>query len=159
MKAEIIAIGTEILLGRIVNTNAAYLSRKLAELGIDVYHHQTVGDNPARLAEAIRKAALRAEIIITTGGLGPTVDDITAATLSMITGRRLIPEKAILRDMNAYFKLRGRVMPPDNARQALVPEGAECIRNLVGTAPGIIAPWRGRTVMALPGPQRACPDV
>ncbi len=90
MKAEIINIGTEILLGHIVNTNSAYLSRKLAELGIDVYYHTTIGDNPLRLYAAIQRALGRSDIVITTGGLGPTVDDITLETIARVLDKKLI---------------------------------------------------------------------
>jgi nicotinamide-nucleotide amidase len=120
MKAEIIAIGTELLLGHIVNTNAAFLSQKLAEIGIDVYYQTTVGDNPGRLEEAIKKAAARSDIVITSGGLGPTVDDITIETIA-----RLIKRK-----------------------------GVKWIRNNVGTAPGLITEYIGKTLIALPGPPR-----
>lgn len=98
MKAEIIAIGTEILLGHIVNTNAAFLSQKLAELGIDVYYHTTAGDNPERLAEAIKRAMSRSNIVITSGGLGPTVDDITAAAIAKVVGKKLLDEAVVIKN-------------------------------------------------------------
>ena len=120
MRAEIISIGTELLLGHIVNTNAAFLSQRLAELGIDVYHHTTVGDNPSRLTVAIKQALARSDIVITSGGLGPTVDDITAGIITDIVGRK----------------------------------GARRIRNMVGSAPGMIARHYGKTIVCLPGPPR-----
>ncbi|MDP2912545.1 MAG: competence/damage-inducible protein A [Candidatus Omnitrophota bacterium] len=123
MRAEIICIGTELLLGTIENTNASYMSRKLAEIGIDVYHQVTVGDNHARLDEAIRQAIGRADIIITSGGLGPTVDDITTETLAGLIGRKLVLDERILNDVKKYFKLRKVKFPKEAARQAYVPEG------------------------------------
>lgn len=154
MNAEIISIGTELLLGRIVNTNAAYIARRLASLGVDVYHQMTVGDNPRRLIEVIRKAALRSDAIIMTGGLGPTVDDITIPSVAELAGKRLILNKTVLKDLKDYCRLRGRNMPPDNVRQAYLPEGAKWIRNLMGTAPGLIIEWRGKVIICLPGPPR-----
>jgi nicotinamide-nucleotide amidase len=154
MNAEIISIGTELLLGRVVNTNAAYLSRKLAELGIDVYYHTTVGDNPRRLTEAIRRAQLRSDIVIMTGGLGPTVDDITTETLAFLTGKKLMLNRTVLKDLKDYFKMRGFKMPPNNMKQAYLPDGVKWIRNRVGTAPGLLVEWRGKTIVALPGPPR-----
>ncbi|MFA5146370.1 MAG: competence/damage-inducible protein A [Candidatus Omnitrophota bacterium] len=154
MTAEIVAIGTELLLGHVVNTNAAFLSQKLAEAGIDVFHHTTVGDNPGRLTEAIRKALGRSDVVITSGGLGPTVDDITIETIAKLTGRELILDRAVLKDLNGYFKLRRIKAPRDSIRQAYIPEGAKRIRNRVGTAPGLIVEVRGKVIIALPGPPR-----
>jgi len=154
MKAEIISIGTELLLGTILNTNSALLSQRLAGLGIDVYHHITVGDNPSRLNEAIRRSLSRSDIVITTGGLGPTVDDITTETIATLAGKNLILNKVVIKDLRDYFKLRKLEPPPDCARQAYIPEGAKWIRNAVGTAPGLIMEYGGKTIIALPGPPR-----
>jgi nicotinamide-nucleotide amidase len=154
MRAEIISIGTELLLGDIVNTNAAYLARKLAELGVDLYHQTTVGDNPQRLADAIRRALGRSDAVILTGGLGPTVDDITAATVAQVTGKRLVLNERALKNLKDYFTLRGLKMPAGNMRQAHVPEGARTAYNAVGTAPGLIVDYRGRVIICLPGPPR-----
>lgn len=154
MKAEIVSIGTELLLGHIINTNAAYLSRKLSELGIDVYYHTTVGDNPSRLAGAIREALKRADIVIASGGLGPTIDDITAATIARLTDSRLVLNKTILRDLKKYFRSRNIKFPVDNTRQAYVPKNARWIKNKVGTAPGLIKECEGKTIICLPGPPR-----
>lgn len=154
MRAEIISIGTELLLGQIVNTNAAYLARKLAELGIDLYHQTTVGDNPQRLADAIRRALGRSDIVILTGGIGPTIDDITAATVARVVGKKLVLNKSALKNLKDYFKLRGCKMPAGNIRQAHVPEGARIAYNAVGTAPGLIIDYRGRVIICLPGPPR-----
>jgi len=152
MKAEIISIGTEILLGHIVNTNAAYLSQRLAECGVDVFYHTTVGDNPARLSSALKQALGRSDIVITSGGLGPTVDDITTVTVANLTGRPLVLDKTILGNLKEYFRVRKHRFPPENIRQAYVPEGAKWIANNVGTAPGLIIEYEGKTITCLPGP-------
>ncbi len=154
MRAEIISIGTELLLGHIVNTNAAYLARKLAELGIDLYHQTTVGDNPQRLADAIRRALGRSDIVILTGGLGPTVDDITAAAVAQVVTKKLVLNKLALKNLKDYFAQRGLKMPAGNARQAYIPEGSHPVYNTVGTAPGLIIDYRDRTIICLPGPPR-----
>lgn len=154
MNAEIISIGTELLLGHIANTNTAFLSQRLAEIGIDVYNTSVVGDNPSRLTKALRQALLRSDIIITTGGMGPTVDDITIETVATVTGRQLILNKIILNDLKNYFRLRKAKFPSDNIRQALIPEDAKWIRNKVGTAPGLIIEHREKIIICLPGPPR-----
>jgi nicotinamide-nucleotide amidase len=152
MNAEIISIGTEILLGHIVNTNSSYISRRLAEIGIDVYHHVTVGDNEKRLYELIKSAMARSDIVITTGGLGPTIDDITLFVLSRVSGRPLILKKKISALINAHFKKRHIAMPRNNLRQAYIPKGASWIANNTGTAPGLIIKVDGKIIIALPGP-------
>lgn len=152
MRAEIICIGTELLLGHIVNTNAAYLSKGLAEIGIDVFHQVTVGDNPKRLIEAIKQAAFRSDIVITTGGLGPTVDDITMAIVAKLLCRDLILDKIILKDVKSYFKSRHLKFPRESIRQAYVPEGVHWIKNDIGSAPGLIADYEGKLIICLPGP-------
>lgn len=154
MIAEIISIGTELLLGHIVNTNAAYLSGKLAELGIDLYYQTTVGDNPQRLVQTIRKALVRSDIVILTGGLGPTVDDITMEAIATLTSRPLTLNKAVLKDIDRYFKSRGFKTPHGNDRQARVPEGAKCLHNKFGTAPALIVEHLGKVIVCLPGPPR-----
>lgn len=154
MKAEIIGIGTEILLGGIVNTNSAYLSRKLAEVGIDCYYHTTVGDNHHRLYAAIMQALDRADIVITTGGLGPTFDDITLEVISKVTQRPLILKKEIIRLISEHFKKRHIKMAKDNLRQGYIPKGAAWLKNNIGTAPGIVIKIGKRLLIALPGPPR-----
>ena len=154
MKAEIISIGTELLLGTIVNTNASYLARKLSEIGIDLYYQTTVGDNPQRLSESVNRSLNRSDIVVLTGGLGPTVDDITVETLSRLVGRKLILNRTVLSDIKAHFTARGFKPPAGNERQAYIPEGSRCIRNAVGTAPGIILEHRGKVIVCLPGPPR-----
>lgn len=154
MKAEIVAIGTEILLGQILNTNHQYLSQKLAELGIDVYYQSAVGDNPERLSEAIAQGMKRSDIVITTGGLGPTVDDITLESIARALSRRLIIDKRILAQIKSHFGKQCLGMPTENVRQAHIPQGAIVLRNDVGTAPGLIVEEDKKILIALPGPPR-----
>ena len=127
--AEILCIGTELLLGDIINTNAAFLSKKLAELGISVYHQSVVGDNPERLKKALSDAAGRCDLIITSGGLGPTYDDLTKETLSEFFGRQLIMDNRILAKIENYFAESGRIMTENNKKQALVPENGIVFEN------------------------------
>lgn len=152
MKAELIAVGTELLLGYTVNTNAAFLARQLAALGVDCYYHLTVGDNPGRLADAVRLGLRRADWIITCGGLGPTVDDVTLPTLTKAAERPLVLDHAILAQIRDRF-IRLRIpMPQANLRQAYVPRGAVVLPNRIGTAPGWILPLGRKLLIALPGP-------
>ena len=159
--AEILCVGTELLLGDIVNTNAAYLARGLAELGIDVYHQSVVGDHEGRLREAVALALSRADLVITSGGLGPTYDDITREVTAAAMGRELLLDEDILAGIRAYFARTGRVMTDNNRRQAMVPRGAIVLPNDPGTAPGLIIADEagdhdsGKTVLLLPGPPRA----
>jgi len=154
MKAEIIGIGTEILLGEIVNTNSALLSRKLAGIGVDVYYHSTVGDNKKRLYEFIKTALKRSDIVITTGGLGPTIDDVTLETVAEVLEKPLILEKGIADLIDAHFKKRHIKMPQNNLRQAYIPKGATWLRNNIGTAPGLVIKIDRKSLIALPGPPR-----
>ena len=154
MKAEIISIGTELLLGHILNTNTAFLSQKLAENGIDVYNTSVVGDNPQRLIEALNQAVRRSNIVITTGGLGPTVDDITIETVAKFIGKPLILNKMVLKCLKDYFEFRKVKFPAATMRQAYTPEGVRCVRNKVGTAPGMIVDWKDKVIICLPGPPR-----
>ena len=154
MKAEIIGIGTEILLGQIVNTNSAYLSRRLAQIGIDVYYHTTIGDNKKRLCESIKAAMKRSDIVITTGGLGPTIDDITLSVVAKISGKPLILKKNIVNQINAHFRTRHIKMPENNLRQAYIPKDAIWLGNSTGTAPGLIIKIDKKFLIALPGPPR-----
>ncbi|HEX6971525.1 MAG TPA: CinA family nicotinamide mononucleotide deamidase-related protein, partial [Limnochordia bacterium] len=147
MVAECIFVGTELLLGQIVNTNGAYLGRRLAELGIDQYLQVTVGDNPARLRAALAAALQRADVVITSGGLGPTLDDLTRETAAELAGRALRFDPALWEQI-----ARGRTLRENMKRQAMVPEGATVLPNAVGTAPGLIIPAQERALMLLPGP-------
>lgn len=154
MKAEILAIGTELLLGQITNTNAAYISRKLAEAGIDLYYHTTVGDNEARIETALRTALERADVVIATGGLGPTEDDLTRKVFSKVLGKRLVLNDAVLEKIKERFAQLGRKMSPNNEKQALIPQHATVLHNPWGTAPGFIMETGKKKVVALPGVPR-----
>ena len=154
VKAEILAVGTEVLLGEVVNTNAADLSRALSSLGIDVCWHSVVGDNPERLRAAVEVAAGRADILITSGGLGPTYDDLTKETLADCFGLPLVFHREEAEYIRAYFASIGQEMTENNLRQAWLPEGCTPFRNHNGTAPGCGFSARGLRVAMLPGPPR-----
>jgi nicotinamide-nucleotide amidase len=151
VNAEIIGIGTEILLGQIANSNAQWISQRLAEVGVDVLRHQAVGDNEERIAEAFRLALSGADVVIATGGLGPTGDDITRQGLAAALGLRLERRKEIEVFLRQKFRRLGREMPESNLVQADVPEGASYILPDRGTAPGLVVEAGGRRVYAVPG--------
>ena len=151
MKAEIIMIGTELLLGQIVDTNAAYLAKQLAETGFNLYHKTTVGDNDARITESIRNALQRSDVVITSGGLGPTVDDKTREAVASATNSPLFLDRELLKEVAEFFKKRGMELGENNQRQAYIPQGAIPIHNPVGTAPGFIVADKGKYVISLPG--------
>lgn len=151
MNAEIIAIGTELLLGRTVDTNSSYLAKQLARLGWSVFHFQTVGDNEKRLEETFRLALSRSEMVIATGGLGPTVDDVTRKAASRATQRPLVFHEEHARSIEAFFKKRGMEFPKSNASQAFLPQGCLVVPNPVGTAPGFIAKLGKSSLVCLPG--------
>ena len=152
MTAEIICVGTEMLLGDILNSNAQYLAQQLAQLGIPHYYQTVVGDNPERLKEVIEIAASRVQILIFTGGLGPTPDDLTCETIADFFGVPLKERADIIEDIAEKFAQRGRVMSANNRKQALIPQGAEILPNPTGTAPGIIwQPRPGLTSFTFPG--------
>lgn len=152
MTAEIICVGTELLLGNIVNTNAAFLSEKLAYLGINCYFQTAVGDNRDRLLSVINTALSRADILIFSGGLGPTEDDLTKETVAEALGKKLIRDKWAEQEIADYFALRGRIPTDNNWKQADVIEGCEILYNKNGTAPGIFVSEGEKTVILLPGP-------
>lgn len=152
MTAEIICVGTELLLGNIVNTNAAFLSEKLAYLGINCYFQTVVGDNRDRLLSVINTALSRADILIFSGGLGPTEDDLTKETVAEALGKKLIRDKKAEQEIADYFALRGRIPTDNNWKQADVIEGCEILYNKNGTAPGIFVSEGEKTVILLPGP-------
>ncbi|MBT9143067.1 MAG: putative competence-damage inducible protein [Dehalococcoidia bacterium] len=154
MKTEIIAVGTELLLGQITNTNARYLSEKLAERGIDVYWHTVVGDNPQRVAETFSIALNRADLIIFSGGLGPTMDDLTKETVADVLGLTLEKDEAWEKELEEIFARLERKMTDNNYKQALIPSGARLLINNHGTAPGIWLEHGGKIVVLLPGPTR-----
>ena len=151
--AEIIAVGTELLLGNIVNTNARDISQALSAVGVNVFWHTVVGDNPQRLKEALDVARRRADIIITTGGLGPTYDDLTKQTICEAFGKPLVLHQDILDDLKVFFEKNVHMkMPSNNLQQAELPEGCTVFDNPVGTAPGCAFEADGVHVLMLPGP-------
>lgn len=153
--AEILCVGTELLLGDIVNTNAAFLSRKLAELGICVYRHTAVGDNPERLKAALENALSEADLVITSGGLGPTYDDLTKETVAEYFGRDMYLDEHSLERIEEYFRRTGRKMTDNNRKQAMMPCGAVIFDNDYGTAPALAVCGGendSKTVIMLPGP-------
>ena len=154
--AEILCVGTELLLGDIVNTNAAFLSRALAALGIPVYLQTVVGDNPKRLGKALADALSHSDLVITSGGLGPTYDDLTKETVAAYFGRGMELHEESLERCRAYFKRTNRVMPENNVKQAMMPKGAVVFPNDYGTAPALAVEdaATGKTVIMLPGPPR-----
>lgn len=157
MNAEILSVGTELLLGNVANTDAQMISEGLSMLGIDVFYHTVVGDNPARVEEAVAIARKRAEIIITTGGLGPTYDDLTKQALADAFGKKLVFDERSADRVRAWFsRSAGRTMTENNLQQAYLPEGAEIFDNDWGTAPGCAFFAGGVHVLMLPGPPREC---
>jgi len=156
--AEIIGVGTELLLGSTANTDAQDVSQLLSELGINVYFHTVVGDNPHRLKEAVEIAKSRADIIITTGGLGPTYDDLTKQTIAEAFGKKLVFNEALADQIREFFKTRRThiKMPENNFRQAELPEDCVIFNNGIGTAPGCAFFAEGKHVLMLPGPPREC---
>ena len=154
MNCEIICVGTEILLGDILNTNTQYLSQQAAALGFNVLHQCVVGDNAARLAEQLNESLARSEIVLLTGGLGPTADDITKEVCCEVMDAELVMSEEELEKIRAYFAKRGRVMVEENKKQALVPKGGTVFANSCGTAPGCAVEKDGRCAILLPGPPR-----
>lgn len=154
MICEIVCVGTEILLGDIVNTNAVYISRKLALMGISVLRQSVVGDNNARLDEMLRQALDRSDIVITTGGLGPTADDITRDRCCEVMGSNLVLNEKIKNQIESYFKNKNIVMAESNLRQAYVPEDGIVFENHNGTAPGFAIEKNSKILITLPGPPR-----
>lgn len=152
MKAEILAVGTELLMGQIANTNAQYISSKLPNVGIGVYYHDVVGDNPERLKQCLALALSRSDIVILTGGLGPTQDDLTKETVAEAVNRKLVLDQQSLDKMTAYFTGSNRKMTQNNIKQAYLPEGSIIIRNKNGTAPGCIIEEGDKIIIMLPGP-------
>ncbi|MGD8191102.1 competence/damage-inducible protein A [Brevibacillus ginsengisoli] len=152
MRAEIIAVGTELLLGQIANTNAQFLSQKLAELGIHVYFHTVVGDNSERLMQAIQLATSRADMVIFSGGLGPTQDDLTKETVAAFLGHHLLEDAPAMDKILDFFAQRGITMTENNRKQALVIEGSTVFPNDHGMAPGMGISRDGHIFVLLPGP-------
>lgn len=154
MIAEILSVGTELLMGNIVNTNAQYISEKLCDLGINCYFQTTVGDNHDRLVAAVETALSRADILILTGGLGPTADDLTKETIADAFGRELVLDPASEQHIHARFARMGREMTPNNLKQAMFPRGGIILPNPNGTAPGCIVEEGEKAAILLPGPPK-----
>ena len=154
MKAEIIAVGTELLLGQIVNTNARDLASGLSDCGVIVYYQTVVGDNPGRLKQAIADAYERVDLVILTGGLGPTKDDLTKEIVAEYFGKKLVLDQPSLDRIQGYFDRMGREMNETNKKQAYMPEGCIILENNCGTAPGLIVEEGGKIAILLPGPPK-----
>ena len=154
MKAEILSVGTELLLGDIVNTDAQFLAGELARLGFTVLYHSTVGDNEERLSNLLQTALSRSDLVLTTGGLGPTVDDLTKEVCAKTLGLPLVEDAESMRRIEAFFKARGQQMPETNRKQAYLPQGCAVFCNDHGTAPGCAIEQDGKIIINLPGPPR-----
>lgn len=152
MTVELISVGTEILMGNIVNTNAAWLAKECAALGLSCFYQSVVGDNEDRLKEQMKTSLERSDIVILTGGLGPTTDDLTKETAALLMGKKLVTDQHSLERVKAYFQVRGMEMTENNKKQALVPEGARVLDNDNGTAPGLILESGEKCMILLPGP-------
>lgn len=152
MTVELICVGTELLLGNIVNTNAAYMAEKCAMLGLSMYYQSVVGDNPERLKELLEMAKKRSDIIILCGGLGPTQDDLTKETATKVMGKTLVEDAQARQEIEIFLTKRGRKITENNWKQALVPEGSKVLYNPNGTAPGIIMEDENTQMILLPGP-------
>jgi nicotinamide-nucleotide amidase len=159
MNAEIISVGTELLLGQIVDTNAAFLARTLARLGIGVYQKSVVGDNAGRIGDAIRLALSRTDIVVLGGGLGPTKDDLTKETAAEVLGIPLVNDAQAERRLRDFFERRDIPLPPTNLKQALVFDGGVVFQNDYGTAPGVAVEKDGKIVVCLPGPPGELPPM
>ena len=151
MRIEIVAVGTELLLGQIADTNSAWLGERLAETGVDSHFHQAVGDNKARIVLALRTALARSDGVIVCGGLGPTQDDITRESIAEVMNVELVRDERVIERITAMFMSRRRAMPENNLRQADVPVGAAIIEQVRGTAPGLICPLGNKVIYAVPG--------
>ena len=151
MKAEIIAVGTELLLGQIVDTNSAYIAQQLTTVGLDLHFKCTVGDNLERIKSTLRTALSRSDFVITTGGIGPTLDDLTREAVGEVLNRPLVFQPRLFEQISDFFRRLGRAVSDNNRKQAYIPEGAIPIENPVGTAPGFIAEQNGKAIITVPG--------
>jgi nicotinamide-nucleotide amidase len=151
MRCEVLAVGTELLLGQIVDTNGAWIGEQLAEAGIDSYEHRIIGDNQARIVAALRDLLSRSDAVLVCGGLGPTQDDLTRDAIAEVMGVPLERRHDLVEHIASMFRTRARDMPENNLRQADIPKGGEAIPNPIGTAPGLRCPVDGKVVYAVPG--------
>ena len=149
--AEIVSIGSELLLGQIVDTNAAWMAQRLTDHGVNLFYKTVVGDNPGRMSEVLTQALDRSDVVITGGGLGPTQDDLTREAIAEVTGRELIVHPDLLEQIETRFRRRGMIMTPNNERQARIPRGATPVHNPNGTAPSFVVEDPRGIVYALPG--------
>lgn len=154
MRSAIISVGTELLFGKVVNTNAAYLSQELNEMGIDVMYHYTMGDNPKRLARTLGFALEDCDMLLITGGLGPTEDDLTKETVCEYMGEDLIKDERLVDELKAYFERTGYIYTENNMKQAYVPKNGTVFRNTEGTAPGFAVENDGKCIICMPGVPR-----
>ncbi len=151
MNAEIVSVGSELLLGQIVDTNATWMAQRLADLGVNLYYKSTVGDNPQRMEEVLTRALDRSDLVITGGGLGPTQDDLTREVVAEVTGRQLVLDPNLLEQIRQRFQRRGLILTANNEKQAYIPEGAIPVENPNGTAPSFIVEDSRGVIMSLPG--------
>ena len=154
MIAEIVSVGTELLMGQVVNTDAQFIAQRLAPLGFQVFYHTTVGDNVKRLTAVVHQAVERSDVVVFTGGLGPTDDDLTKETVAAAFGMTVEPVPEEVEKLTKYFAARGYPMTPNNYKQASFPKGSVIVPNDFGTAPGCILSAGGKTAILLPGPPR-----
>ena len=154
MRTSILAVGTELLFGQVINSNAAYLSGHLNRMGFDVMYHFVVGDNPARLKEKLEEAFNDTDLVILTGGLGPTQDDLTKETVAEYMGVDMYEDEEVVNDLKSFFAKIGRPMSDNNMKQAMLPVGCTAFRNVAGTAPGFALEKNGKIAICLPGPPR-----
>ena len=159
MKSGILTIGTEILFGQIVNSNAAFLSKGLNDVGVDVLYHYTVGDNPKRMEEALHLLLQDCDLVVTTGGLGPTKDDITTEIVAKVAGEKVVLDEKAFDKIKKSYEVTGRVMTENNIRQAYVPEHCRILPNDRGLAPGFVSEFDGKAIMCLPGPPWEMEDM
>ena len=153
-KVEILSVGTELLMGQIANTNAQFISRRLPEVGLGVFYHSVVGDNPERLTECLHYALSRSDVVITTGGLGPTQDDLTKEVIAKALGLKMVLDIQSEEWIKEYFMKLGKTMTDNNLRQAYFPEGCKILDNDEGTAPGCLIEQNGKVIILLPGPPK-----
>ncbi|NVM25781.1 MAG: CinA family nicotinamide mononucleotide deamidase-related protein [Desulfobacterales bacterium] len=151
MNAEIITVGSELLLGQIVDTNSTWIAQRLAAIGVNLFYRTAVGDNPARMEDIFRRALERSDVVIVTGGIGPTEDDRTREIAAQVTGRELIVDAGLLQQITERFRTRGFIMTANNEKQAQIPEGAIPVENPNGTAPAFIVEHDGSVLICLPG--------
>ena len=152
MKAEIVSVGTELLLGEITDTNATHISQQFADIGVDLHYRHTVGDNLQRLAGVLETATSRSDVVVLCGGLGPTADDITRDAIAQVTDRPLRRDAAAVDHLREFFQERGRTPTQSNFKQCDVPAGGELLQNTCGTAPGVFVQHHGTMIFAVPGP-------